>query len=54
MDTARSYARTEADLEEVDKLQSYLERNAPYILSLSQRGIHAQSRGAGRAQNEKL
>jgi len=29
MDTARSCARTEADLEEVDKLQSYLERNAP-------------------------
>ena len=54
MDTARSYARTEADLEEVDKLQSYLERNTPYIPSLSQRGIHAQSRGAGRAQNEKL
>ena len=40
MDTARSCARTEADLEEVDKLQSYLERNAPYIPSLSQRGIH--------------
>ena len=34
MDTARSCARTEADLEEVDKLQSYLERNAPYIPSL--------------------
>lgn len=31
MDTARSCARTEEDLEEVDKLQSYLERNAPYI-----------------------
>ena len=42
MDTARSYARTEADLEEVDKLQSYLERNAPYIPSLSQRGIHTE------------
>ena len=34
MDTAWSYARTEADLEEVDKLQSYLERNAPYIPKL--------------------
>lgn len=42
MDTARSFARTEADLEEVDKLQSYLERNAPYIPSLSQRGIHTE------------
>ena len=42
MDTARSCARTEADLEEVDKLQSYLERNAPYIPSLSQRGIHTE------------
>ena len=31
MDTARSCARTEADLEEVDKLQSYPERNTPYI-----------------------
>ena len=42
MDTARSCARTEEDLEEVDKLQSYLERNAPYIPSLSQRGIHTE------------
>lgn len=42
MDTARSCARTEADLEEVDRLQSYLERNAPYIPSLSQRGIHTE------------
>ena len=42
MDTARSCARTEADLEEVDKLQSYPERNAPYIPSLSQRGIHTE------------
>ena len=42
MDTARSCARTEADLEEIDKLQSYLERNAPYIPSLSQRGIHTE------------
>ncbi len=42
MDTARSCARTEADLEEVDKLQSYLERNAPYIPRLSQRGIHTE------------
>ena len=42
MDTARSGARTEADLEEVTKLQSYLERNAPYIPSLSQRGIHTE------------
>jgi len=42
MDTARSCAQTEADLEEVDKLQSYLERNAPYIPSLSQRGIHTE------------
>lgn len=42
MDTARSCARTEADLEEVDKQQSYLERNAPYIPSLSQRGIHTE------------
>lgn len=40
--TGRSCARTEADLEEVDKLQSYLERNAPYIPSLSQRGIHTE------------
>ena len=39
---ARSCARTEEDLEEVDKLQSYLERNAPYIPSLSQRGIHTE------------
>ena len=38
----RSCARTEADLEEVDKQQSYLERNAPYIPSLSQRGIHTE------------
>ena len=36
------HTRTEADLEEVDKLQSYLERNAPYILSLSQHGIHTE------------
>lgn len=42
MDTARSCARTEEDLEEVVKLQSYLERNAPYIPSLSQRGIHTE------------
>ena len=42
MDTARSCARTEEDLEEVDKLQSYLERNASYIPSLSQRGIHTE------------
>ena len=40
--TGRSCARTEADLEEVDKQQSYLERNAPYIPSLSQRGIHTE------------
>ena len=40
--TGRSCARTEADLEEIDKLQSYLERNAPYIPSLSQRGIHTE------------
>ena len=36
------HTRTEADLEEVDKQQSYLERNAPYIPSLSQRGIHTE------------
>lgn len=42
MDAARSCTRTEADLEEVNKLQSYLERNAPYIPSLSQRGIHTE------------
>lgn len=42
MDTARSCARTEEDLEAVDRLQSYLERNAPYIPSLSQRGIHTE------------
>ena len=36
------HTRTEADLEEVNKLQSYLERNAPYIPSLSQRGIHTE------------
>ena len=42
MDTVRSSARTEEDLEAVDKLQSYLERNAPYIPSLSQRGIHTE------------
>ena len=42
MDTVRSCARTEEDLEAVDKLQSYLERNAPYIPSLSQRGIHTE------------
>ena len=42
MDTAQSCARTEADLEEVDKQHSYLERNAPYIPSLSQRGIHTE------------
>ena len=36
------HTRTEADLEEVDKQQSYLEKNAPYIPSLSQRGIHTE------------
>ena len=36
------HTRTEADLEEVDKQQSYLERNAPYIPSLSQRSIHTE------------
>ena len=36
------HTRTEADLEEVDKQQSSLERNAPYIPSLSQRGIHTE------------
>ena len=36
------HTHTEADLEEVDKQQSYLERNAPYIPSQSQRGIHTE------------
>lgn len=54
MDTARSYARTEADLEEVDKLQSYLERNAPYIPSLSQRGIHTEIHFGTAETNRRL
>lgn len=39
MDTAASQARTDEDLEQVEKLKAYLERNADYLPSLQKRGI---------------
>ncbi len=39
MDTAASQAKTPEDLEQVEKLRAYLERNADYIPSLKKRGI---------------
>ena len=39
MDTAASQAKTPEDLEQVEKLRAYLERNADYLPSLKKRGI---------------
>ena len=39
IDTAGSQAKTDKDVEEIERLRAYLERNADYIPSLKQRGI---------------
>lgn len=39
MDTAMSQARTNKDVEEVEKLRAYLKRNAAYMPTIRQRGI---------------
>lgn len=39
IDTAMSLAKTPKDIEQVEKLKAYLERNGPYIPTVKQRGI---------------